>query len=41
VAERARGRGATLGFAAYLRVGVPVTVLTIGWGILCLVGIGS
>lgn len=33
VAERAGARGARMGFVDYLRVGVPVTVLTIAWGI--------
>ena len=37
VAERARARGVTLGFGAYLRVGVPVTILTLIWGIVVLV----
>ena len=37
VAERARARGVTLGFGAYLRVGVPVTLLTLAWGIVVLV----
>jgi Na+/H+ antiporter NhaD/arsenite permease-like protein len=36
VAERARAHGATLGFWAYLRVGAPLTVLTILAGIVWL-----
>ncbi|HUF26916.1 MAG TPA: anion transporter [Gemmatimonadaceae bacterium] len=37
VAERAQARGVHLGFGAYLRVGVPVTLLTLVWGIVVLV----
>ena len=37
VAERAQARGVTLGFWDYLRVGVPVTLLTLAWGIAALV----
>jgi Na+/H+ antiporter NhaD/arsenite permease-like protein len=33
VAERAEARGEHIGFVDYLRVGVPVAVLTIAWGI--------
>ena len=33
VAERAEARGERIGFLDYLRAGVPVTVLTILWGI--------
>lgn len=33
VAERASARGVVIGFGAYLRVGVPVTLLTLAWGI--------
>lgn len=33
VAERAQAEGATLSFADFLKAGVPVTLLTIGWGI--------
>jgi Na+/H+ antiporter NhaD/arsenite permease-like protein len=33
VAERAKAHGATLGFWAYLRVGAPLTVLTVIAGI--------
>ena len=40
VAERAQSQGVTLGFWDYLRVGVPVTVLTIVWGIAMLVLMG-
>src|SRR5688500_11680425 len=37
VAERAEARGERIGFAAHLRVGVPVTILTLAWGIVVLV----
>ena len=37
VAERAEARGERLGFADYLRAGVPVTLLTLGWGIASLI----
>jgi Na+/H+ antiporter NhaD/arsenite permease-like protein len=37
VAERARAKGVTLGFGAYLRAGLPVTMLTLLWGIAVLV----
>ena len=37
VAERAESRGERVGFGAYLRVGVPVTLLTLAWGIVALV----
>jgi Na+/H+ antiporter NhaD/arsenite permease-like protein len=33
VAERAQERGVTVGFAAYARVGIPVTLLTLAWGV--------
>jgi Na+/H+ antiporter NhaD/arsenite permease-like protein len=33
VAERAEARGEQLGFGEYLRAGVPVTLLTLAWGI--------
>jgi len=33
VAERAEARGERLGFVDYLRAGVPVTLLTLAWGI--------
>ena len=36
VAERAQARGVSLRFVDYLRVGVPVTVLTLAWGLLTL-----
>ena len=37
VAERAQARGVHLGFGAYLRVGIPITLLTLLWGIVTLV----
>src|SRR5437867_3673628 len=37
VAERAERRGVRIGFGEYARVGVPVTVLTLLWGVLVLV----
>jgi Na+/H+ antiporter NhaD/arsenite permease-like protein len=37
VAERAEARGVRIGFGAYARVGVPVTLLTLVWGVLTLV----
>ena len=37
VAERAGARGVTLRFMEFLRVGVPVTLLTLAWGIAALV----
>ena len=40
VAERAEARGERLGFVDYLRVGVPVTLLTMGWGIAALILVG-
>jgi Na+/H+ antiporter NhaD/arsenite permease-like protein len=40
VAERAGARGAHIGFLDYLRVGLPVTVLTLAWGIAMLVLLG-
>ncbi|HKO16197.1 MAG TPA: SLC13 family permease [Gemmatimonadaceae bacterium] len=36
VAERAQARGVRIGFADYLKVGIPVTLLTLAWGILVL-----
>jgi Na+/H+ antiporter NhaD/arsenite permease-like protein len=36
VAELARWRGITLGFVAFLRVGIPVTILTLLVGMLWL-----
>jgi Na+/H+ antiporter NhaD/arsenite permease-like protein len=40
VAERAHAQGVHVGFWAYARVGIPVTVLTIGWGVGCLLVTG-
>ncbi len=37
VAERAEVRGVRIGFVEYARVGVPVTLLTLAWGIAVLV----
>jgi Na+/H+ antiporter NhaD/arsenite permease-like protein len=37
VAERAEARGVTLGYWEFARAGIPVTLLTIGWGIVILV----
>jgi Na+/H+ antiporter NhaD/arsenite permease-like protein len=37
VAERAQARGVRIGFGEYARVGVPVTLLTLAWGIVVLV----
>lgn len=37
VAERAESRGERLGFVDYLKAGVPVTLLTLAWGITILV----
>ena len=37
VAEKAESRGVRIGFGEYARVGVPVTVLTLAWGIVALV----
>jgi Na+/H+ antiporter NhaD/arsenite permease-like protein len=37
VAERAQARGARIGFVEYARVGVPVTLLTLAWGVAVLV----
>ena len=37
VAERAEARGVRIGFLEYARVGVPVTLLTLAWGIAVLV----
>lgn len=33
VAERAQERGVTIGFREYARVGIPVTLLTLAWGL--------
>ena len=40
VAERAEARGVRIGFAEYARVGVPVTILTLLWGVAVLVVMG-
>ncbi len=40
VAEKAQTRGVRIGFAEYARVGVPVTLLTLAWGIVVLVVTG-
>ncbi len=40
VAERAETRGVRIRFGEYARVGVPVTLLTLAWGIVALVLIG-
>ena len=37
VAERAEARGERLGFGDYFKVGAPVTILTLAWGITALV----
>ncbi len=37
VAERAETRGVRIGFTEYARIGVPVTLLTLAWGIVVLV----
>jgi Na+/H+ antiporter NhaD/arsenite permease-like protein len=37
VAERAESRGERLPFVDYLKAGVPVTLLTLAWGIATLV----
>jgi len=37
VAERAEARGERLGFIDYLKAGVPVTLLTLAWGVTILV----
>jgi Na+/H+ antiporter NhaD/arsenite permease-like protein len=37
VAERAQARGVPIPFLDYLMVGIPVTLLTIGWGLVTLV----
>jgi Na+/H+ antiporter NhaD/arsenite permease-like protein len=39
VAERAEARGVTIGFAEYAKVGIPVTLLTLAWGLLVLLAI--
>jgi Na+/H+ antiporter NhaD/arsenite permease-like protein len=40
VAERAQARGVAIPFVDYLVVGIPVTLLTIAWGIVTLVCLG-
>ena len=40
VAERAEMRGVRIGFAEYARVGIPVTLLTLAWGIVVLLVVG-
>lgn len=37
VAEKAEARGIRIGFWEYARVGIPVTLVTMGWGVLVLV----
>ena len=37
VAERAAARGARIGFVDYLKVGVPVTIAKMLWGMLWIV----
>jgi Na+/H+ antiporter NhaD/arsenite permease-like protein len=39
VAERAQARGVKLGYGEYARAGLPVTLLTVAWGILVLVAL--
>jgi Na+/H+ antiporter NhaD/arsenite permease-like protein len=41
VAERAESRGERLPFWDYLKAGVPVTVLTLAWGIVAMVTVSS
>ena len=36
VAERAETRGVRIGFGEYARIGVPVTLLTLAWGVVVL-----
>ena len=40
VAERAETRGVRIGFLEYARVGVPITLLTLAWGIASLTLVG-
>lgn len=40
VAERAEARGVRLGFGEYARAGIPVTLVTMAWGVLVLAGFG-
>lgn len=37
VAERAEARGERIGFVEHLKVGLPVTILTLGWGVVVVV----
>jgi Na+/H+ antiporter NhaD/arsenite permease-like protein len=37
VAEKAEARGVRIGFGEYAKVGAPVTLLTLAWGIVVLV----
>jgi Na+/H+ antiporter NhaD/arsenite permease-like protein len=37
VAERAEARGERMSFVDYCKVGIPVTLLTLAWGIASLV----
>jgi Na+/H+ antiporter NhaD/arsenite permease-like protein len=37
VVEKAEARGVRLGFGEYASVGVPVTLLTLAWGVAALV----
>jgi len=37
VAERAEQRGVRIGFGEYARIGVPVTLITIAWGVIVIV----
>jgi Na+/H+ antiporter NhaD/arsenite permease-like protein len=36
VAEKAEARGIRIGFWEYARVGIPVTILTVVWGVFAL-----
>jgi Na+/H+ antiporter NhaD/arsenite permease-like protein len=36
VAEKAESRGVRIGFGEYARIGIPVTCITLVWGILVL-----
>jgi Na+/H+ antiporter NhaD/arsenite permease-like protein len=40
VAELALGQGVRLGFVPYLRAGIPITILTTGFGIIWLIWVG-
>jgi Na+/H+ antiporter NhaD/arsenite permease-like protein len=40
VAERAEARGVRIGYWEYARVGIPVTIATLAWGIVTLVLLG-